>query len=90
MTAIPLGTALTSTTPATALAAVASNPRKLAPNVGGLAMTAVNMPGRMTSMPNVALPVTLIGLSSRRCGLPIYLKVDGSLSVTVVGSGSGS
>ena len=47
---LPCGMATTSTTPGTALAAAASNDIKALPNFGGRAITAVSMPGRLTSI----------------------------------------
>jgi hypothetical protein len=48
-TATPSGTATTSVTPLTFLAAVASNDTSFAPNDGGNAITAVSRPGSLTS-----------------------------------------
>jgi len=46
------------------------------------------MPGRFTSMPNSALPLTLALLSRRFVGLPISVKFFASLSATSLGIGS--
>src|SRR5262249_23753935 len=49
-TATPRGMATTSTTPFTALALLASKDLTVAPNIGGWTMTAVSIPGNLTSI----------------------------------------
>ena len=64
-TATPVGICTTSTTPAIALAFVASNDFTFAPNRGACATTAVSMPGNFTSCVNVAVPLLFARMSTR-------------------------
>ena len=54
----------------------------LPPNTGHFSNTACSMPGTVTSMPKIGLPVTIAGPSTFRVGLPMILKSFGSLSGT--------
>src|SRR5580692_11639384 len=56
-TATPRDTCTTSTTPGTALAAVASNDLTVAPNCGGRCSTATSIFGNVTSSVNCAVPL---------------------------------
>ncbi len=62
--------------------------RALPPNTGDAATVATFMPGTFTSMPYTAVPLTLPATSSRLAGVPMMRKVLGSLSLTLVGTGS--
>ena len=85
-TAIPCGISTTSTTPATSLAAVASNLATVAPKTGGLSMTAVSIPGKEKSKVNRASPRVLAGTSTRgSVWWPIRVNSDGSLRTTSAG-----
>ncbi len=85
ITAIPAGMATTLRTPGIERARASSKLFIFAPKIGGRAMTAVNIPGNFTSIPNSALPFNFSGVSSRLIGLPISLNVFGSLSCTFAG-----
>ena len=61
----------------------------LPPATGHWAKVAYSMPGRVTSMPKIGSPLTILGLSKPRTELPMILKVLGSFSVTVLRSGAG-
>jgi len=84
-TARPVGICTTCSTPATDFASAASNDLTLPPNTGERATSAVRKPGKRTSMPNCAFPVTFSGESSRRVGLPSSFQRLRSLSVTFFG-----
>ena len=87
-TATPDEICTTCFTPGMALVFAASKLATLPPNTGQRATTAYSMLGRRTSMPNVALPLTLSGVSRRLRGLPMMLNWLGSFSATPVGGGS--
>ena len=55
---------------------------------GSRQRVAIFIPGSRTSMPNFAVPFTLLGVSSRLAGVPISVKSFGSLSATSAGTGS--
>ena len=67
-TATPFEICTTCLTPGTAFAFGASKLATLPPNTGQRATTAYSMPGRRTSIPNVALPSTFAGVSRRLGG----------------------
>ena len=75
-------------TPGTCFAAASSQLLAVPPNTGERATTATSMFGTCTSMPKVAAPRTLLGVSRRWAGVPMSLKSFGSLSVTFSGTGS--
>ena len=69
-------------TPGIAFAFESSTLASLPPNTGDTATEANLIPGSCTSMPNLAVPLTFSGESSRFAGVPMSLKSFGSLSVT--------
>src|SRR3569833_823303 len=71
ITATPLGTSTTFSTPAIYTPAVASNLTSFAPNAGARRTTAVRKPGNWTSLPNCAVPEIFSGESIRRTRVPI-------------------
>ena len=70
-TATPVGTSTTFFTPGMAMAFAASKRATFPPSTGGRATAAWSMPGMRTSMPKVAAPRVLAGVSSRGTGLPM-------------------
>ena len=88
ITARPVGICMTSTTPATARAAVASNAISLPPKRGECLMTATFILGRRTSIVNIAVPFTLAGTSILGTRVPISVNCDGSFNATPVGTSS--
>src|SRR2546427_5508224 len=58
------------------------------PSTGDRSIEATSIPGILTSMPNSALPSTLLGVSSRVIRVPTSRKSLGSLSGASVGTGS--
>lgn len=71
-------------------AAASSTDRTLPPNAGDIASAAIFMPGTSTSMPNIARPFTLSGVSSRLARVPMSLKSFGSFNGTLAAAGTGS
>ncbi len=86
-TATPCASSTTCVTPCTAFTLSAPRCFSRAPKTGGCATTAVCRFGRCTSSPKTALPVTFARESTRRVGLPMSSKRDGSLSATCAGTG---
>jgi hypothetical protein len=70
-TATPFETWTTCRTPLTARAAVGSKLFTLPPATGHRSMDATSIPGTCTSIPKMARPVTLSGVSRRLTGLPM-------------------
>ncbi len=60
------------------------------PKTGEMAIAAIFMPGTWVSMPNLALPSTFSGVSSRLAGVPISVKSLGCFSVTLSRAGTGN
>src|ERR1700730_8320753 len=60
----------------------------LPPNTGQSLIAALSIPGSLTSLPYIILPVVLSAVSSRLSGLPAIFQSLGSLSLTSFG-GSG-
>src|ERR1700688_2284279 len=81
-TATPLEIATTLTTPGTALVLEASKLATFPPNTGQRWTTAYSIPGKRTSMPNLALPSTLMGVSKRLGDVPIKRNCLGSFNTT--------
>ena len=75
-------------TPGTAFALSALNDAGLPPNTGQRTTRATSMPGRLTSMPNSAVPFTFAGTSRRGSGCPRTRNAFGSLSTTFAGTGT--
>ena len=88
MTATALSSLATWRTPGTASAAASSNEASVPPNTGDAATVATFMPGTFTSMPYIAVPLTLPATSRRLAGVPMMRNLLGSLSLTSVGTGS--
>jgi hypothetical protein len=77
---------MTCLTPLTALALASSTFAAFAPGSGARAITATSMPGTCASMPNFAVPLTLLGVSRRFKGLPRILKSLRAFSVGFAGA----
>src|SRR6202158_600783 len=60
----------------------------LPPNTGQSLIAALSMPGSLTSIPYIILPVVLSTVSSRFSGLPAIFQSLGSLSLISVGGSS--
>ena len=60
----------------------------LPPITGHCTSAAYSMPGSFTSMPNSAVPFTLLGVSKRVTGLPTILNAAGSFSFGAFGGSS--
>jgi hypothetical protein len=58
--------------------------------MGQETMTAIFIPGRTTSMPKIARPFALSGVSTRRGLCPIKRKFSGEVSCNASGAGAGS
>ena len=87
-TATPDGTCTTWRTPGTASAFAGSNDFTVPPKYGERRTSAVCSPGKRTSMPNCARPLTLSGESRRFVGWPMTVQDDGGSSAIVAGRGS--
>src|SRR5215469_15679642 len=74
----------------TALAELASKLCSLPPKCGQRATTANSIPGTRTSMPNAALPSTLLGMSTRGTDLPITRNSEGDFKAIASALGTGS
>src|SRR5581483_9282831 len=70
------------------LALVSLTCTSLPPRIGHAATVAIFIPGIWTSMPNMALPLTLSGPSNRFAEVPISRYSSGFLSGTFSGTGS--
>jgi hypothetical protein len=87
-TATPRGVCTTSTTPGIAFAAAASNDAAFAPNRGGWIITAVSMPGSLTSIVNGWLPSVFEGPSKRRTvSSPITVHCSAAFGAASSGTG---
>jgi hypothetical protein len=84
-TATPDGTGTTCVTPFTCRAGPASNDFTVAPKRGGRAISAVSIPGSLTSIVNCADPSVLARPSTRSSGLPTSFQSLGSFSGTCAG-----
>src|SRR5450759_2907808 len=60
----------------------------LPPNTGQSLIAALSMPGSLTSIPYIILPVVLSTVSSRFSGLPAIFQSFGSLSLMSLGTSS--
>ena len=87
-TATPFFSSTTCVTPGTDFTLSASSFFTSAPKTGGCATSAVCRFFLCTSRPKLALPSTFSSESMRRVGLPMSVKLFGSLSATFSGTGS--
>ncbi len=71
-----------------AIALLSSTLASFPPKTGQAATVANFMPGIIASMPNLALPFTLSGVSRRLAGVPMSVKSLGSFSATLSGTGN--
>ena len=92
-TATPKGRGMTFVTPLIFMTSSLLMPSALAPSIGVCRTVAYTMPGTCTSMPYVAVPLTLEGTSTRPMSLrPINRNCDGFLrsSGLICGSSAGT
>ncbi len=88
--ALGVGSARTFFTPGTLSAALASRRLMRPPTTGGLAMTAISMPGSVTSAPNCAAPVTKDWASIDGAERPNQGCAASGSRVTASSAGTGS
>jgi len=86
ITATPEGTCSTAFTPGMFSISKVSNLTGLPPNTGERATSAVNIPGKCTSIPNSAVPLIFEGVSNRSVGLPTCVNSLAVFNVTSAGA----
>ena len=72
----------------TATLLLASNERSVPPNAGGRTTVACTIPGTTVSIPYLARPFTLTGVSTRATCFPINVNRSGVFNGTSFGTGT--